>query len=160
MVEFIKAIMPNVYAYRSRFFQSCEATLQMFVIAGLISFAMGLLFGVVLTQIGIVLEHLEPDTERDNERRDETYYLYRHAVPGHEHGQQSQHRRDTVQHRNDLLLVEPHCKQPVVEVPLVSLERALPMQYPAEESKDRIGQRQRQRKQRHKESDDLSLIHI
>ena len=49
MVEFIKAIMPNVYAYRSRFFQSCEATLQMFVIAGLISFAMGLLFGVVLT---------------------------------------------------------------------------------------------------------------
>ena len=49
MVEFIKAIMPNVYAYRSRFFQSCEATLQMFVIAGLISFALGLLFGVVLT---------------------------------------------------------------------------------------------------------------
>ena len=49
MVEFIKAVMPNVYAYRSRFFQSCEATLQMFVIAGLISFALGLLFGVVLT---------------------------------------------------------------------------------------------------------------
>ena len=49
MVEFIKAIMPYVYAYRSRFFQSCEATLQMFVIAGLISFALGLLFGVALT---------------------------------------------------------------------------------------------------------------
>ena len=49
MVEFIKAVMPYVYAYRSRFFQSCEATLQMFVIAGLISFALGLLFGVALT---------------------------------------------------------------------------------------------------------------
>ena len=49
MAEFIERVMPNVYAYRERFFTSCEATLQMFVISGLISFFLGLFFGVVLT---------------------------------------------------------------------------------------------------------------
>ena len=49
MQQLIEGIMPNVYAYRQRFFSSCEATLQMFVISGLISFALGLFFGIVLT---------------------------------------------------------------------------------------------------------------
>ena len=49
MQQIIENIMPNVYAYRTRFFSSCEATLQMFVISGLISFALGLFFGVLLT---------------------------------------------------------------------------------------------------------------
>ena len=49
MEQLIKEYFPYVYAYRSRFFQSCEATLQMFLIAGAISFVLGLLFGVVLT---------------------------------------------------------------------------------------------------------------
>lgn len=49
MQQFIEQIMPNVYAYRQRFFTSCDATLQMFIISGLISFALGLFFGVVLT---------------------------------------------------------------------------------------------------------------
>ena len=49
MQQIIENIMPNVYAYRTRFFSSCEATLQMFLIAGLISFALGLFFGVLLT---------------------------------------------------------------------------------------------------------------
>lgn len=49
MEELIKEYLPYVYAYRSRFFQSCEATLQMFLISGAISFVLGLVFGVVLT---------------------------------------------------------------------------------------------------------------
>ena len=49
MQQFIETVMPNVYAYRTRFFSSCEATLQMFLISGLISFALGLFFGVILT---------------------------------------------------------------------------------------------------------------
>ena len=49
MEQLIKQWMPNVYAYRNRFFQSCEATLKMFLIAGAVSFVLGLLFGVVLT---------------------------------------------------------------------------------------------------------------
>lgn len=49
MEQFIKDIMPNVYAYRARFFSSCEATFQMFLYAGLISFALGLVFGILLT---------------------------------------------------------------------------------------------------------------
>ncbi len=49
MEQIIKDIMPNVYAYRARFFTSCEATFRMFLYAGLISFAIGLLFGILLT---------------------------------------------------------------------------------------------------------------
>lgn len=49
MEQLIKEYLPYVYAYRSRFFQSCEATLHMFLIAGGISFVLGLLFGVALT---------------------------------------------------------------------------------------------------------------
>lgn len=49
MEQLIKDFLPNVYAYRTRFFQSCEATWQMFLIAGSISFVLGLFFGVLLT---------------------------------------------------------------------------------------------------------------
>lgn len=49
MEDFIKQIMPNVYAYRARFFTSMEQMLQMFFIAGIISFVLGLFFGVLLT---------------------------------------------------------------------------------------------------------------
>ena len=49
MQAFIENVMPNVYAYRTRFFSSCEATFQMFVISGIISFVLGLFFGVLLT---------------------------------------------------------------------------------------------------------------
>lgn len=49
MQQFIENVMPNVYAYRTRFFDSCEATLQMFLLAGIFSFVLGLFFGVVLT---------------------------------------------------------------------------------------------------------------
>ena len=49
MEDFIKQIMPNVYAYRTRFFTSLDQMLQMFFIAGIISFILGLFFGVLLT---------------------------------------------------------------------------------------------------------------
>lgn len=49
MEEWIERIMPNVYAYRTRFFTSLEQMLQMFLIAGVISFVLGLFFGVLLT---------------------------------------------------------------------------------------------------------------
>ena len=48
MEELIKQIAPNLYAYRTRFFTSCQATGEMFLKAGLIAFAIGMLFGVLL----------------------------------------------------------------------------------------------------------------
>ncbi|MCD7864396.1 MAG: ABC transporter permease subunit [Lachnospiraceae bacterium] len=42
-------LMPNVVDYWDRFITSCQATAQMFVIAGSISFVLGLFFGVILT---------------------------------------------------------------------------------------------------------------
>lgn len=48
MTEFIKKVAPNLYAYRDRFFTSCQATGEMFVRAGLIAFVVGMLFGVIL----------------------------------------------------------------------------------------------------------------
>ncbi len=48
MEQFIKELMPNVYAYRARFWTSCTATLEMFIKAGIFSFALGLFFGVLL----------------------------------------------------------------------------------------------------------------
>jgi len=49
MLEWIKGLMPHVVTYWDRFVTSCEATLQMFVIAGSIAFVIGLLFGTLLT---------------------------------------------------------------------------------------------------------------
>lgn len=49
MEQLLKDFIPNVYAYRTRFFSSCEATFQMFLISGLFSFILGLVFGVILT---------------------------------------------------------------------------------------------------------------
>lgn len=48
MTEFIEKVAPNLYAYRDRFFTSCQATGEMFVRAGLIAFVVGMLFGVIL----------------------------------------------------------------------------------------------------------------
>ena len=48
MEAWIRQIAPNLYAYRGRFFTSCEATAEMFVKAGLISFFVGIFFGVIL----------------------------------------------------------------------------------------------------------------
>ncbi len=49
MEQWLKGIMPNVYAYSGRFLESCEATLLMFLISGVISFFLGVFLGVVLT---------------------------------------------------------------------------------------------------------------
>lgn len=48
MVEFIKKIMPNVYQYRDMLWKNCIATLEMFLIAGILSFIFGVIFGVIL----------------------------------------------------------------------------------------------------------------
>ena len=48
MEEWIKQIAPSLYTYRAKFFTSCHATFEMFYKAGLIAFAIGLLFGIVL----------------------------------------------------------------------------------------------------------------
>ena len=48
MEEWIKQIAPSLYTYRGKFFTSCHATFEMFYKAGLIAFAIGLLFGIVL----------------------------------------------------------------------------------------------------------------
>ena len=49
MPEWFEKLFPNVVAYWDRFIASCTATWQMFLIAGSISFVIGLLFGVILT---------------------------------------------------------------------------------------------------------------
>ena len=48
MEEWIRQIAPSLYTYRTKFFTSCHATFEMFYKAGLIAFAIGLLFGIVL----------------------------------------------------------------------------------------------------------------
>ena len=48
MEAWIRQIAPNLYAYRDRFFTSCEATAEMFLKAGLISFVIGMFFGVIM----------------------------------------------------------------------------------------------------------------
>ncbi len=48
MEEWIRQIAPSLYTYRAKFFTSCRATFEMFYKAGLIAFAIGLLFGIIL----------------------------------------------------------------------------------------------------------------
>ncbi len=49
MSEIVKALAPNLYAYRERFILSCTQTAMLFLIPGLIAFVIGMLFGVILT---------------------------------------------------------------------------------------------------------------
>ncbi len=49
MAQWLEQWMPNVADYWDRFMTSCQATWQMFLIAGSISFVLGLFFGVILT---------------------------------------------------------------------------------------------------------------
>ena len=49
MAEFLKTVMPNVVAYQTRFLTSLRQTLEMMVKSGLIAFAIGLCFGIILT---------------------------------------------------------------------------------------------------------------
>ena len=49
MEEMLKQWIPNVIAYQKKFGQSLEQMMQMFLIAGSISFVLGLVFGVILT---------------------------------------------------------------------------------------------------------------
>ena len=49
MAEFLKEIMPNVVAYQARFLTSLRQTFEMMIKSGLIAFAIGLAFGVILT---------------------------------------------------------------------------------------------------------------
>lgn len=48
-MELFSQLFPNVVLYWDRFIQSIEATFQMFVVAGVFAFVIGLFFGVVLT---------------------------------------------------------------------------------------------------------------
>ena len=49
MTELFNEWMPNVIAYLDKFSDSCAATVQMFLIAGVFTFVFGFLFGVILT---------------------------------------------------------------------------------------------------------------
>ena len=48
MEAWIKNIAPYLYTYRAKFFSACSATFEMFYKAGLIAFAIGLFFGILL----------------------------------------------------------------------------------------------------------------
>ena len=47
-MEVLQKVFPNLAAYWNKFLNNCTATFQMFIISGLISFALGLVFGVLL----------------------------------------------------------------------------------------------------------------
>lgn len=47
-VSFFQKILPNLYDYWNKYLNNCLATLQMFLIAGAIAFAIGLIFGIIL----------------------------------------------------------------------------------------------------------------
>lgn len=49
MSEWLNKIMPNVLDYTDKFWSSCQATMQMFLIAGAITLVFGTLFGILLT---------------------------------------------------------------------------------------------------------------
>lgn len=49
MSEWLNKIMPNVMDYTDKFWSSCQATIQMFLIAGAITLVFGTLFGILLT---------------------------------------------------------------------------------------------------------------
>lgn len=49
MSEWLTQIMPNVMSYTDKFWSSCQATMQMFLIAGAFTFVFGCLFGILLT---------------------------------------------------------------------------------------------------------------
>lgn len=47
-MEIMEKIFPNLYEYWYKFLSNCTATFQMFIISGVIAFALGLVFGTVL----------------------------------------------------------------------------------------------------------------
>lgn len=49
MSEWLEKIMPNVMDYTDKFWSSCQATMQMFLISGAIALVFGMVFGVLLT---------------------------------------------------------------------------------------------------------------
>ena len=49
MAEWLASIMPNVVDYSGKFWSSCQATMQMFLIAGGFTLVFGSIFGVLLT---------------------------------------------------------------------------------------------------------------
>ena len=49
MTEILEKLIPNVLDYSEKFWSSCVATVQMFIISGIFSFALGIVFGVILT---------------------------------------------------------------------------------------------------------------
>jgi D-methionine transport system permease protein len=48
-MQWLESIAPNMVKYWDKFIESCQATVSMFFIAGGITFALGMLFGVILT---------------------------------------------------------------------------------------------------------------
>ena len=52
METWIKEVAPNLFAYRRRFWQSVDQTVDMFLIAGAIAFALGLFLGLVMVVTG------------------------------------------------------------------------------------------------------------
>ena len=106
---------------------------------------------MAMVQVGIVPKDIKPHRNRDNKGADGADYA--HDSPGacKQHRDKPQHRRDAVEHRDSLLLAEPQGKQPVVEVPLVRVEGALPVKHTAEKGKGRIRKRHGKRQQRNEE---------
>ena len=49
MNEILTSWMPNVMDYLDKFSESCTATIQMFLLAGIFTFLFGFIFGVILT---------------------------------------------------------------------------------------------------------------
>ena len=114
-------------------------------------FLLGFAVIPAMMQVRVAPEDVEPDYERDDERADGAHCAHEGTGACEQHRDKAKHGGHAVQHRDSLLLIEAEREESVMEMPLVGMERALPVDYPAEEGESRVRQRHCERQQRHEE---------
>lgn len=109
---------------------------------------------VLLFEVRIVPEDEQPDRQRHDERRDDAEYAH-HGVSARKQNAHKPHdRRYPVEYRDGLLLRKSESQQPVVKMPFIRVERALPSQRAPDNGKKRIRQRYGHCEHRHDKGDD------
>ena len=106
---------------------------------------------LTMAQIRIAPEYIQPHRERNEKCAHGTYYAHEGAGACEQYRDKSQYGGYAVQHSYRLLLAKPNGEETMVEMPLVRMERTLPMQNSAEKCEGRVSKRHSKRQQRHKE---------
>lgn len=89
-------------------------------------FLLGFAVIPAMMQVRVAPEDVEPDYERDDERADGAHCAHEGTGACEQHRDKAKHGGHAVQHRDSLLLIEAEREEPVMEMPLVGMERALP----------------------------------